>query len=68
MQGHLAPRDFHLNKLGKDHNHSFDPNFKHLSQVILKKEIFEYFFMYFYDLNLGPPGAGPSSTLGPSFE
>ena len=24
--------------------------------------------MYFYDLNLGPPGAGQSSTLGPSFK
>ena len=24
--------------------------------------------MYFYDLNLGAPGAGQSSTLGPSFE
>ena len=24
--------------------------------------------MYFYDLNLGPPGAGPSWTLGLSFE
>ena len=31
-------------------------------------EVFEYFFMYFYDLNLGPPGAGPSWILGPSFE
>ena len=25
-----------------------------------EKKIFEYFSMYFYDLNLGPPGAGPS--------
>ena len=24
--------------------------------------------MYFYGLNLGLPGAGPSSNLGPSFE
>ena len=31
-------------------------------------EAFEYFSMYFYDLNLSPPGAGPSWTLGPSFE
>ena len=35
---------------------------------VLKKKIFEYFSMYFYDLNLGPPGAGPSWNLGPSFE
>ena len=38
-----------------------------LSQVVLKK-IFEYFSMYFYGLNIGPPGAGPSWTQGPSFE
>ena len=25
-------------------------------------------FFYIYDLNLGPPGAGPSWTLGPSLE
>ena len=30
------------------------PNFKHLSQVVLKKKIFEYFSMHFYGLNLGP--------------
>ena len=28
------------------------------------EEIFEYFSMYFYDLNLGPPGAGPSWLVG----
>ena len=42
-------------------------NFKHLSQMVLKK-IFEDFSMYFFDLNLRPPGAEPSWTLGPSFE
>ena len=30
-------------------------NFKHLSQVVLEKKIFEYFSMYFYGSNLGPP-------------
>ena len=30
-----------------------------------KEEVFEYFSMYFYDLKLGPPGAGSSWTLGP---
>ena len=25
-----------------------------------EEEDFEYFSMYAYDLNLGPPGAGPS--------
>ena len=43
-------------------------NFKHLSQEVLKEKLFEYFSMYFHDLNLCPPGAGPSWTLGPSFE
>ena len=43
------------------------PNFKHLSQVILKK-IFQYFYMFFYGSNLGPPGQTQSWTLGPSFE
>ena len=33
-----------------------------------EEEIFLIFSMYFYDLNLGPPGAGPSWTLGLSFE
>ena len=26
-----------------------------------------FFFIHFYDLNLGPPGAGPSWILRPSF-
>ena len=26
-----------------------------------------FFFIYISDLNLGPPGAGPSWTLRPSF-
>ena len=30
------------------------PNFKHLSKVVLKKKIFEYFSMYFHGANLGP--------------
>ena len=34
------------------------PDFKHLSQVVLKKKIFEYFSMYFYGLNLGPLASG----------
>ena len=28
-------------------------NINHLSQMVLKKKIFKYFFMYFYGLNLG---------------
>ena len=31
-------------------------------------EDFGIFFMYFYDLNLGPPDAGRSWTLGLSLE
>ena len=37
------------------------------SHVVLKK-IFEYFSMYFYVLNLGPPCLGPSWSLWPLFE
>ena len=44
------------------------PKFKHLSQEVLMKKTFKYFSMYFYGLNLGPPVADPSWTLGPSFE
>ena len=51
---HLGPWDLHLNKLGK-------MNFKHLSQVVLKK-IFEYCSMYFYGSNLQPLAR---SHLGP---
>ena len=37
-------------------------------KLALKKKIFLFFFfMYFYDLNQGPPGAGPSWTIRPSF-
>ena len=43
-------------------------NFKHLSQVVKKMKVFEYFSMYFYGLNLGPLVSGPSWNLGPSFE
>ena len=38
------------------------PNFKHMSKVILKKKIFEYFSMYFCGLKLGPLWRG---HLGP---
>ena len=38
-----------------------------LSHVVLKKN-FEFFSMYFYGLNLGPPSLGSSWILGPSFE
>ena len=30
-----------------------------------EEEDFEKVFIYFYGLNLGPPGAGPSCTQGP---
>ena len=33
-----------------------------------EEEDFENISMHFYGLNLGPPGAGPSWTLGPWFE
>ena len=67
MQGHLAPWDLYLNKISKEPLGHAILHFKHPSQVVLKKKDFEYFSMYFYDLNLGPPGVGPTWTLGPSF-
>ena len=33
-----------------------------------EEEVFYYFSMYFYGLNLGHPGKEPSWILGPSFE
>ena len=33
-----------------------------------KEEDFEKVFIYFYGLNLGPPGAGPFCTKGTSIE
>ena len=33
-----------------------------------EEENFLIFYMYFYGLNLGPSGAGPSWVLGSSFE
>ena len=67
--GHLRTWDLHLNKLGKRTTRQYCiPNFKHLSQKVLKKTIYKYFYMYFYGSNLGPRGQRPSWTLGPSFE
>ena len=53
-----------FDKLGKRllGNVCYIPKFTHLSQVVLKKKIFEYFSMYFYGLNLGPQARG---HLGP---
>ena len=50
VQGHLGPRDLCLNKLGKGPQglQCYIRNFKHLSQVILKKKISEYFLYFFY--------------------
>ena len=32
-----------------------------------EEDFLNIFFIHFYDLNLRPPGAGPSWTLRPSF-
>ena len=37
-------------------------NFKHLSQVVLKKKILKYISMHFYGSKLGPPSR---EQLGP---
>ena len=65
----LDPWDLRLKTISKGSlGHDTRPNFKHLSQVALKKKISEYFSMHFYGSNLQPPGPGPSWTLRPSFE
>ena len=43
------------------------PNYKHLSQVVLKQKIFFILTMYFYASNPGAPGARPFWTLWPIF-
>ena len=50
VQGHIGPRGLCLDKLGEGllGMQCNIPNFKHLSEVVLKKNIFEYFSMYFY--------------------
>ena len=42
--------------------------FQCLIQVVLKKNIFGYFSMYFYGSNSESPVLGPYCNLGPSFE
>ena len=68
MQGHLGPRGLHLNKLLKDHYAMQHNKFQASPSKVVQKKIFEYFSMYFYGLNLGPPCLGPSWILWPSFE
>ena len=60
VRGHLGPRNLCLNKFGKGPlgMQCYIPNFKHLSKVVLKKRIFEYFAMYFYGSNLGESCGG----------
>ena len=64
----LDPGTYNWPNLVNTTRQCYIQNFKHLGQEILKKKIFEYFFMYFFDLNLNPPGAGPSWFLGALFE
>ena len=48
MSGNFGPSDLDLNKLSKKPlgNATYIPNFKHLSQVVLKKKSFEYFHLF----------------------
>ena len=67
---HFGPRGLRLNKPVRSKRATrqcYILHFKHLSQMVLTKS-FEYCSMYFYGLNLGPAGAGPSLTLEPSIE
>ena len=66
MQDPHGPSDLSLNKLGKGllGIQFYIPKYKHLSKVVLKKKIFEYFSMYFYGLNLGPQWRGHLESCG----
>ena len=68
MWDHLGPWDLHLNKLGKGPLSNTIYTKCKASQPNVSEKDFWIIFMYFYGLNLGPPGAGPSLNLGPSFE
>ena len=65
MQDHLGPSDLHFIKLDKGPLHTKLPASKPSNS---EEEDFLIFSMYFYGLNLGPPGTGPSWILGPLFE
>ena len=49
MAGHLGPRDVCLDKLGKEPlgMQCYISVFKHLSEVVPKKKLFESFSIYF---------------------
>ena len=69
MRDHLAPKDLHLNKLGKGPLCNATYQISSISKPSGSEEaIFLNIFIYFYDLNLGHSHVGPSWTLGPSFE
>ena len=67
-RGHLGTWNLHLKKTWlKASRQCYIPNFKHLGQVVMKKN-FEYISMYFYGSNLGNPAEEPSWTMGPLLE
>ena len=53
-QDHLGPSTSIRTHFAKDHKAMLLMNFKHLSQLVLNKKIFEYFSMYFFGSNLKP--------------
>ena len=57
-----GPWYLHLNKLGKDPWRMLHTEFKSSKPSRSEEEAFlsKYFSMYFYYLNLGPPGVRPS--------
>ena len=64
----LDPLTFILLNLIKDHYAKLHTKFPASKPSNSEKEDFLIFSMYFYGLNLGPPGMGPSWILGPLFE
>ena len=70
MKGNLGLSDLCLNKIGKGPLgiQCYISNFKHLSKVVLKIKIFEYFFYVFLLFQTRTPVAGPSWIPKPWFE
>ena len=65
---HLGPWDIALNEFGRRPLEMLHTKFQTSEHSGSKEEDIGNFIMYFYGLNLGPPGAGPASTQGLSFE
>ena len=57
-----------MNKFGSGALGVLHIKYQASEQSGFEAEDFEYFSMYCYSTNIGPPGRGPCWTRGPSFE